>query len=106
MSSGSTDRRAPDERVELTRAVARLRASIMAFTFAWVGGGGLFVATAWLLLRGGPNVGQHLNLLGIYFPGYAVTWAGAFVGLFWGALVGALVGGSLAWLYNRLAFRR
>ena len=87
------------------RAVARLRAGIMALTFAWVGGCGLFLATAWLLLRGGEQVGQHLKLLGVYFPGYAVTWPGAFVGLLWGALAGAAVGGSLAFLYNAIAFR-
>lgn len=93
------------ERELIERAVARLRASIMALTFAGVGGCGLFLATAWLLVRGGPNVGQHLNLLGIYFPGYSVSWTGAFVGLVWGATTGAALGGLLAWLYNRLAFR-
>lgn len=98
--------RAHRDRDEVVRAVARLRAGILALTGAWFGGAGLFLATAWLLVRGGENVGQHLNLLGIYLPGFSVTWPGAFVGLAWGALVGALLGGSLAWIYNRIAFRR
>ncbi|HVP31950.1 MAG TPA: hypothetical protein VMW35_22610 [Myxococcota bacterium] len=84
-------------------AVARLRARVMAAVFAMVGGGLLFVATAWLLLRGGPNVGAHLGLLRHYFPGYSVTWTGALVGLCYGAVVGAALGFSMAWLYNRVA---
>lgn len=92
---------------ELVRhAVARLRARVMAAVFAMVGGTGLFVATVWLLLAGGPNVGEHLGLLRHYFPGYSVTWPGAFVGGFWGALAGFALGWCVAWLYNRIADAR
>lgn len=87
-------------------AIARLRASVMALVFGLVGGTGLFLATAWLLIRGGDPVGPHLALLGNYFPGYSVTWAGSLIGFAWGALVGAIVGGTLAWLYNWIAIRR
>ena len=86
----------------IARAVARLRANVMAVVFGMVGGTGLFVATVWLLLRGGPNVGLHLNLLSNYFPGYAVTWPGSLAGLVYGALMGGLLGWSLAWVYNRV----
>ena len=81
-------------------AVARLRAGVMAIVMATLGAAGLAFATVWLLLRGGPTVGQHLSLLGNYFPGYSVTWPGVLVGLFYGALVGAIVGWSTAWIYN------
>jgi hypothetical protein len=84
-------------------AIARMRAGIMAIVFGLMGGTGLFLATAWLLIRGGRNVGQTLGLLGHYFPGYEVTWPGSLIGLFYGALVGAVVGGSVAWIYNRVA---
>jgi hypothetical protein len=91
---------------ELLRAsIARLRASVMAVTFALLGGASLFVATAWLLLQGGEVVGPHLSLLSNYFPGYSVTWPGALIGLLYGALVGAVAGGALAWIYNRLTDR-
>jgi hypothetical protein len=89
----------------LAAHVARLRASVMAATFALLGGVGLFVATAWLLVLGGDPVGPHLSLLGNYFPGYAVTWGGAFVGFGWGAALGGALGWSLAWIYNWLAPR-
>lgn len=92
---------------ELIRThIARLRASVMAVVFGLVGGMGLFVATVWLLIRGGEPVGPHLALLGNYFPGYTVTWAGSLVGFAYGTLVGALAGGALAWLYNWIANRR
>ena len=92
------------EEEELIRsAVARLRASIMAVVFGMVGGTGLFVATIWLIVRGGQLVGLHLNLLGNYFPGYSVTWGGALLGFAYGALTGAAIGWSVAWIYNRVS---
>ncbi|MEM8963893.1 MAG: hypothetical protein AAGD38_20585 [Acidobacteriota bacterium] len=98
---------APDpELILVQRAIARLRVGIVALVTALVCGTGLLVATLWLVIKGGPNVGQNLGLLQAYYPGYTVTWAGAFVGLFYGALTGALLGGCVAWLYNRLARRR
>jgi hypothetical protein len=78
----------------------------MAVVFGMVGGTALFVATVWLVIRGGPNVGEHLGLLRYYFPGFTVTWPGAFLGFFYGMLAGALAGGSVAWVYNRVAAHR
>ena len=86
-------------------SVASLRASIMAVVFGMVGGIGLFVATAWLLLRGGENVGETLSLLRHYYPGYSVTWIGAFVGLIYGAITGGVIGYAVAFIYNQVAGR-
>ena len=70
---------------------------------ALVGGVGLFVATACLLVRSGEDVGKHLSLLSNFFPGYSVTWAGCFAGLFYGMLTGGIIGWLIAWIYNRIA---
>ena len=43
---------------------------------------------------------EHLGLLANYFPGYAVTWPGAFLGAGYGFLSGWLVGVLLAFLLN------
>ena len=90
----------------LHAAVARLRVSVMALVFALTGGTLLFVATVWLLIRGGETVGPHLGLLGQYFPGYRVSWVGSLLGFVYGALAGGLLGWSIAWLYNRFADSR
>ena len=87
---------------EVSRAVARIKAGIRALLFGTLGGGGLFLATVWLLIKGGPRVGEHLKLLGHYFIGYDVTWPGAFIGLFYGALVGGLFGWCIGMIYNRI----
>ncbi len=94
------------ELVLVARTVARLRAGIVAVVSGLVAGSGLFLATLWLVVKGGPNVGQNLGLLRAYYPGYTVTWAGSFVGFFYGALTGAVLGWCVAWLYNFLASRR
>ena len=92
---------------ELIRsATVRLRSRVMAIVFGLVGGTGLFLATAWLLAQGGQAVGKHLNLLGNFFPGYAVTWPGAFLGFFYGLIAGGLIGWAVAFVYNQLVDRR
>lgn len=100
--------RPPTEREALAirAAVARLRTGIVAVAMGTMGGLVLFLATAWLLIRGGENVGATLGLLSNYYPGYSVTWPGAFIGFAYGALTGALAGGALAWIYNRVALSR
>ncbi|HKA53941.1 MAG TPA: hypothetical protein VKJ47_09800 [Candidatus Binatia bacterium] len=85
---------------EVERAVIKIQAGVLALVGALIGGLGLFVMTAWLLVRGGPQVGAHLQLLGQYFVGYSVTWAGSLVGAFYGALTGGLVGWAVGTLYN------
>jgi len=99
VNDADVDRR---EHELIETAIVRLRSRVMATVFAMVGGTGIFVATAWLLIRGGPRVGLHLGLLANYFPGYSVTWPGALIGFAYGALLGGVVGWSLAWIYNRV----
>jgi len=94
------------DRALIRAAIARLRASVMAVVFGLTGGVGLWVATAWLLIRGGERVGYHLGLLSNYFPGYRVSWPGSLLGFVYGALLGALVGWSVAWVYNTVAHLR
>ena len=91
------------ELVLVARTIARLRQGIVTLVSAMVAGFTLFVATLWLVIKGGPDVGQHLGLLRAYYPGYSVTWTGSLVGFAYGALTGAVVGWSVAWLYNSLA---
>jgi hypothetical protein len=86
--------------------IVRLRASLMGAAAAVLGGFALFFATAWLVVRGGQNVGEHLVLLANYFPGYSVSWGGAGVGFVYGALTSGIIGYSVAWVYNYVLLKR
>jgi hypothetical protein len=87
---------------EISRAIARIRTGALAIVCAMMGGVGLFVMTAWLLIKGGSQVGQHLQLLSNYFIGYSVTWWGCIVGLFYGALFGGSIGWAVGTIYNKV----
>lgn len=94
----------------IDRAIARLRAGVIAMVFGLLGGMGLFVATIWLVIRGpapgATEVGLTLGLLNNYFPGYEVTVMGSLVGFVYGALTGAILGWAVALIYNLVARRR
>ena len=63
-------------------------------------GGGLFSATAILLLRGGKIIGPTLSLLGHYLFGFKVGWKGAFLGLFEAGIIGFIIGSLAVRLRN------
>jgi hypothetical protein len=69
-------------------------------------GGVVFLATIWLILKGGEPVGPHLALLGWFFVGYRVTFVGSLVGFGYGFVTGFLAGYILARLYNWFAVLR
>lgn len=92
-----------DETREIAAALARLNARAWGIAIGLIGGGGLFLATMILLIKGGPNVGQHLALLRAYFPGYSVTIPGSFIGFIYGFVVGYALGRLIGLVYNRLS---
>jgi hypothetical protein len=92
------------ERVLLTR-VLRLNAKIQGVMVGLLAGLALFVATNWLVLKGGAVVGPHLALLGQYFIGYRVTFVGSLIGFAYAFASGFVVGYGFATLYNFFADR-
>jgi protoporphyrinogen oxidase len=60
----------------------------------------MFLATAALLLKGGDVVGPRWALLGHYFPGFRVSWAGSVIGALEAAGAGFLLGAAVASLRN------
>ena len=99
----SADRLTPEEERALETALVRLNARAWGLGFGLLAGGGLFLATVVLVIRGGSAVGPHLGLLGVYLRGYEVTWPGAVIGLLYGFVLGYLAGWSVSVVYNRLA---
>ena len=95
------DRAILEERV-LTRVLS-LNANLCGIVTGMLSGVGLFLATNWLVLKGGIQVGKHLSLLSQYFPGYRVTFAGSLIGFFYAFLSGFAIGYLIARMYNWIA---
>lgn len=86
--------------------VLRLDAVAQAISLGVLVGLGIFVATNWLVLKGGPVVGPNLALLAQFCPGYGVTFLGSFVGFAYGFVYGGLAGFAVSVLYNRVVDAR
>lgn len=91
--------------VNVQRSLLALNARAWGIAFGLVLGGGLFLATIFLVIKGGPNIGQHLGLLAAFFPGYNVSLVGSLVGFIYGFVIGYALGRVIGEVYNRLAFR-
>src|ERR1700681_2235179 len=87
----------------IQKAVVLLNAKLLGVVVGFLMGAGLFLATNFLLIKGGHNVGAHLSLLAIYFPGYSVSFWGSIVGFFYAFVLGFLVSLTLGAVYNKLA---
>ncbi len=94
---------AHDEEELLEQAVVKLNSKLLGIIFGFLLGAGLFLATLFLVLKGGPVTGPHLALLSQYFPGYSVTFVGSLVGFVYGFALGFAVGMVLGAVYNRVA---
>ena len=87
------------EKIVMARLM-RLNVIVSGVVTGIIAGGGLFLITIWLVVKGGTVVGPHLALLGQFFIGYKVTFLGSFVGLLYGFVTGFIIGGAIAMLYN------
>jgi hypothetical protein len=89
------------EDIVLTRTV-RLNANVQGIVMGLLAGLAIFVATNWLILKGGAVVGPHLALLDQFFIGFRVTFMGSLIGFAYGFLGGFVAGYGVAILYNWL----
>lgn len=87
------------EKIIMTR-LTRMNAVVSGLVTGVIFGLIIFIATNWLLLKGGEPIGLHLALLGQFFMGYTVSFWGSLVGLFYGFVTGFILGGAVAVLYN------
>ena len=86
--------------------ILRLDAAAQAISTGVLVGLGIFVATNWLVLKGGPVVGPNLALLAQFCPGYRVTFLGSLIGFAYGLVYGGVAGFAVSWVYNRLVEMR
>jgi hypothetical protein len=81
----------------------RLNGTILGLALGLMSGFGIFLVTNILVLKGGEVVGPHLALLGQFFIGYTVTFAGSLIGFLYGFGTGFGIGYIVALLYNWMA---
>ena len=90
----------------LSVRIVRLEALVQGVAWGLVAGLGLFLATNWLVLKGGRVVGPHLSLLRQFFVGYEVTFVGSLIGFAYAFACGFLAGYLVSIVYNRVTRRR
>jgi len=94
---------------KLFSGILRLNAKVMGLIFGILLGLAIFIATNWLVIKGGhidPSgkyvVGPHLRLLSQYFIGYRVSFLGSIIGFGYGFAIGTLSGALAGWIYNKI----
>lgn len=87
---------------QIQNVLLRLNARAWGIAMGLLLGFGLFLATIFLVIKGGPNTGQHLQLLRVFFPGYSVTVLGSLVGFVYAFVVGYGLGRLIGAVYNRM----
>src|SRR5262245_34302073 len=85
----------------LLHATVKWNTLLFAAVGAFMGALTLLSMTYLSLLRGLPNPGHYLNLLGVFLPGYRVSPEGAWIGFLWGGLLGAVLGAMTYRIYAR-----
>jgi hypothetical protein len=88
---------------QLEHAVILLNGKLLGVVLGFLFGAGLFLATNFLVIKGGRHVGAHLGLLANFFPGYRVTFFGSIIGFFYMFIVGLIVGVVMGAVYNKIA---
>ena len=91
---------------KLLSGVLWLNVKVLGLTLGLICSLAVFIATNWLVIKGGDPVGPHLQLLGQYFIGYRVSFLGSLIGFLYGFVVGSLAGVLLGWVYNKVVMLR
>ena len=81
----------------------RLNARAWGIAMGLLLGLGLFIATNVLVLKGGEVVGPHLGLIGVYLPGYRVSFVGSLIGFVYLFVIGYGLGRLIGAVYNAVA---
>ena len=94
---------------KLFKGVLLFNAKTLVLVFGLLFGLVIFIATNWLVIKGGHInasgeyvVGPHLQLLSHVFIGYRVSFVGSIIGFGYGFAVGTLAGALFAGIYNKI----
>ena len=95
---------------KLFEGVLKFNAKIWGLVCGSLLGLAIFVATNWIVIKGGHIngitgeyvVGPHLQLLSQFFIGYRVSFFGSIIGFLYGFGVGTLGGTLIGLIYNKI----
>jgi hypothetical protein len=89
----------PSEKL-IVQSLARLDGNALGLAIGLLSGLVVFLATNFLLFKGGEEVGPNLALLGQFFIGYEVSISGGLIGAVYGMMAGFVIGWLIAFLRN------
>jgi hypothetical protein len=90
------------EQEQIEHAVMVLNGKLLGIVLGILFGSMLFLATNFLILKGGEHVGAHLALLSVFFPGYRVSFFGSLIGFFYMFVLGFIIGIVIGAVYNKI----
>ena len=88
---------------QMDKAIILLNGKLLGIALGFFSGVALFLMTIFLVIKGGPHVGEHLNLLSAFFPGYSVSYLGSLIGFVYAFVTGFVSGLVLGAVYNKFA---
>jgi hypothetical protein len=105
-----TEQKKSVDEKKLFQGVLRLNAKIWGLVCGILLGLAVFVATNWLVIKGGHIdavtgeyvVGPHLQLLSQFFIGYRVSFFGSIIGFLYGFAIGTISGALIGLIYNKI----
>jgi hypothetical protein len=84
--------------LKLLKTAIRFNARILGLTAGTLAAIVIYIATQASIVKWGGDSGGYLGLLAIFFPGYSVSSAGAWIGAFWAFIYC----GTCSWLSYRV----
>ena len=84
----------------IVQSLAKLDGKALGISIGLLFGLIIFLATNFLLYKGGDVIGPNLALLGQFFIGYEVSFTGSLVGMIYGLIAGFVIGWLIAIVRN------
>ena len=97
----ATDPTASGINLKLLHAAIRFNALILGLTGGTLAALIIYFSTGVSIAKWGIDAGNYLGLLAVFFPGYSVSSAGAWIGAFWAFVYAGIFSSLSYWLYGR-----
>lgn len=84
----------------IIQSLAKLDGKALGIAIGLLLGLGIFVATNFLIYKGGNIIGPNLVLLNQFFIGYEISFVGSLIGMVYGIMAGFIIGWLIAAIRN------